>query len=177
VCTVHSALGHGCSVSVSAGIGCGGSPGCRPDLRPSSASTPGTAPREATPACRDGERGSRARAELGIDVQAILRRSAAVLTNRLGAADMTDLDMGGPLAYALLLASVHLLARAAASLLRVRVRSLPLRRPAATPCRTRPLAPARRYPCASIHPSMNSRLHVAGLRIPGLYLPTRTPCA
>ncbi|KAK9826895.1 hypothetical protein WJX81_006155 [Elliptochloris bilobata] len=47
--------------------------------------------------------------ELGIDVQAILRRSLAILTGRLGSAHMADLDMGGPLAYALLLASVHLL--------------------------------------------------------------------
>ena len=44
-------------------------------------------------------------------MQAILRRSLSVLTGRLGAAHMADLDMGGPLAYALLLASIHLLVR------------------------------------------------------------------
>ena len=51
------------------------------------------------------------RAELGIDVRVILQRSLAVLTGRLGSAHMADLDMGGPLAYALLLASVHLLVK------------------------------------------------------------------
>jgi len=155
--------------------------GCHLDLRPSSASTPGTAPRAATAACRGGERGPRARAELGIDVQAILRRSAAVLTNRLGAADMTDLDMGGPLAYALLLASVHLLARALASLLRDRIMSLPRppRRPPATPCRARRLAPARRYPCSThVQPLAGCGAAYSWVALAGAHsLRTGLPCA
>ena len=50
-----------------------------------------------------------ARAELGIDLQGILRRSLAVLSHRLGSPRLQDLDMGGPLLFAAILGSVHLL--------------------------------------------------------------------
>lgn len=49
-------------------------------------------------------------AELGIDIPAILRRSRGILLNRLGANEMQELDMGGPLCFALLLGGAHLLA-------------------------------------------------------------------
>lgn len=48
-------------------------------------------------------------AELGIDLQGILRRSLAVLTHRLGSDVLLDLDLGGPLFFAAILGSVHLL--------------------------------------------------------------------
>lgn len=48
-------------------------------------------------------------AELGIDLQGILRRSIAVLTHRLGSNVLLDLDLGGPLFFAAILGSVHLL--------------------------------------------------------------------
>ncbi len=48
-------------------------------------------------------------AELGIDLQGILRRSIAVLTHRLGSDVLLDLDLGGPLFFAAILGSVHLL--------------------------------------------------------------------
>ncbi|KAK9919010.1 hypothetical protein WJX75_008673 [Coccomyxa subellipsoidea] len=47
--------------------------------------------------------------ELGIDLQGILRRSVAVLTHRLGSNVLLDLDLGGPLFFAAILGSVHLL--------------------------------------------------------------------
>ena len=48
-------------------------------------------------------------AELGIDLQGILRRSLAVLSHRLRSPTLQDLDMGGPLLFAAILGSVHLL--------------------------------------------------------------------
>lgn len=51
-------------------------------------------------------------AELGIDLQGILKRSLAILSYRLGSPTLLDLDMGGPLLFAAILGSVHLLVRA-----------------------------------------------------------------
>lgn len=49
--------------------------------------------------------------ELGIDLSAIARKSAAVLAHRLGAPALEDgLDMGGALVWALALGALHLLA-------------------------------------------------------------------
>ena len=47
--------------------------------------------------------------ELGIDVSGILQKSFAVLLGRTKSTDLEDLDLGGPLIYAALLAAVHLL--------------------------------------------------------------------
>jgi hypothetical protein len=52
-------------------------------------------------------------AELGIDLQGILQRSLAVLSYRLGSPTLQELDMGGPLLFAAILGSVHLLVRTA----------------------------------------------------------------
>ena len=48
-------------------------------------------------------------AELGIDLQGILKRSIAVLMHRLKSNSLADLDMGGPLLFTTLLSAVHLL--------------------------------------------------------------------
>lgn len=48
-------------------------------------------------------------AELGIDVQGIFKRSLAIMSSRLGANVLQELDLGGPLFFAALLGSVHLL--------------------------------------------------------------------
>lgn len=53
--------------------------------------------------------GASGAAELGIDLRGILRRSVAVLTHRLGSNVLLDLDLGGPLFFAAILGSVHLL--------------------------------------------------------------------
>ena len=50
-----------------------------------------------------------AAAELGIDLQGILQRSLAVLSYRLRSPTLQELDMGGPLLFAAILGSVHLL--------------------------------------------------------------------
>ncbi|KAK9837785.1 hypothetical protein WJX74_005015 [Apatococcus lobatus] len=47
--------------------------------------------------------------ELGIDVSGILQKSFAVLLGRTKSDDLEDLDLGGPLIFAALLAAVHLL--------------------------------------------------------------------
>ena len=49
------------------------------------------------------------RAELGIDLSGIMKRSRAVLINRFKAGDVDSLDLGGPLLFATALAAVHLL--------------------------------------------------------------------
>ena len=64
------------------------------------------------------------RAELGIDVPGILKRSRAVLTNRFKAGDVDSMDLGGPLVFATMLAAVHLLVRQhVTALLQSRARS------------------------------------------------------
>jgi protein YIPF5/7 len=47
--------------------------------------------------------------ELGIDLQAILKKSRSVLIGRVGADSLKDVDMGGPLLFAAGLAALHLL--------------------------------------------------------------------
>jgi hypothetical protein len=69
-------------------------------LRPISIALPGVALFQTTAA---------AYVELGIDVQGIFQRSLAVLTNRLSSSVLQDLDLGGPLFFAAILGSVHLL--------------------------------------------------------------------
>ncbi len=49
-------------------------------------------------------------AELGIDLQGILKRSIAILLLRLKSDSLTELDMGGPLLFTTLFSAVHLLA-------------------------------------------------------------------
>ena len=50
-------------------------------------------------------------AELGIDLQGILKRSIAILLLRLKSDSLTELDMGGPLLFTTLFSAVHLLVR------------------------------------------------------------------
>lgn len=54
-------------------------------------------------------------AELGIDLQGILKRSIAILMHRLKSQSLTDLDMGGPLLFTTMLSAVHLLVRGSPS--------------------------------------------------------------
>jgi hypothetical protein len=47
--------------------------------------------------------------ELGIDLGAILRKSKSVLLGRVGADSLKDVDMGGPLLFAVAMAAMHLM--------------------------------------------------------------------
>lgn len=48
-------------------------------------------------------------AELGIDIRGILKKSRGILAGRFSHADVEELDMGGPLVFAMLLACTHVL--------------------------------------------------------------------
>lgn len=50
-------------------------------------------------------------AELGIDISGILKKSKGILAGRFSSADIEELDMGGPLVFAALLACAHVLVR------------------------------------------------------------------
>ncbi|KAK9806203.1 hypothetical protein WJX72_005193 [[Myrmecia] bisecta] len=47
--------------------------------------------------------------ELGIDIPGIWKKSRAIATNRFRTSDLESLDLGGPLVFALVMGSVHLL--------------------------------------------------------------------
>ena len=50
-------------------------------------------------------------AELGIDISGILKKSRGIFLGRFSSADVEELDMGGPLVFAALLACAHVLVR------------------------------------------------------------------
>ncbi len=52
------------------------------------------------------------RAELGIDLGGIWKRTRGVLTFQMGAPEMQELDVGGPLLFSAVLGLSHLLVRA-----------------------------------------------------------------
>ncbi len=52
------------------------------------------------------------RAELGIDLGGIWKRTRGVLTFQMGAPEMQELDVGGPLLFSAILGLSHLLVRA-----------------------------------------------------------------
>ena len=54
------------------------------------------------------------RAELGIDLGGIWKRTRGVLTFQMGAPEMQELDVGGPLLFSAILGMSHLLVRAVA---------------------------------------------------------------
>ena len=62
--------------------------------------------------CAVSDRTHAHRAELGIDLGGIWKRTRGVLTFQMGAPEMQELDVGGPLLFSAILGLSHLLVRA-----------------------------------------------------------------